>query len=149
MNAFRARLSLSSTRHMYWTVAQMIAHHTSGGCDLRPGDLLGTGTISAPPRRLRSLLESPAAAPNPSPATGETRTFLQDGDEIILRARATGPGAAPIGFGECRAVVQPAIPSTPPQDDPSQSREHREIARSFLPGDPREARISTTPDQWS
>jgi fumarylacetoacetase len=145
------RLSLSSTLHMYWTVAQLITHHTSGGCDLNPGDLLGSGTISGPTATsYGSLLEitrggtEPVQLPN-----GETRTFLHDGDDIILRARATAPGAAPIGFGECRAILQPAIPSTPPQDDPSQSREHREIARSFLPGDPREARISTTPDQWS
>ena len=105
------QLSLSSTQHMYWTVAQMIAHHTSGGCDLRPGDLLGSGTISAPGDfGFGSLLEMTrnGALPITLP-TGETRTFLQDGDEILLRARARRPGAAPIGFGECRAVVLPAV----------------------------------------
>jgi fumarylacetoacetase len=105
------QLSLSSTQHMYWTVAQMIAHHTSGGCDLRPGDLLGSGTISAPgDAGFGSLLEMTrnGALPITLP-TGETRTFLQDGDEILLRARARRPGAAPIGFGECRAIVLPAV----------------------------------------
>ena len=104
------RLSLSSTRHMYWTVAQMVAHHTSNGCSLRPGDLLGSGTISAPTRDgYGSLLEitrggrEPVALPG-----GETRTFLEDGDELLLRARAQRDGVASIGFGECRAVVLPA-----------------------------------------
>lgn len=104
------RLALSSTRHMYWTVAQMVAHHASNGCELRPGDLLGSGTLSAPTRDGHgSLLETssggrePVALPN-----GETRAFLADGDEVTLRARARRDGAAPIGFGECRAVVLPA-----------------------------------------
>jgi fumarylacetoacetase len=108
-------LSLSSTQHMYWTVAQLIAHHTSGGCDLRPGDLLGSGTISGPTADgYGSLLEMTHGGRDPiTLATGETRTFLQDGDEITLRARAHRPGAAPIGFGECRAIVQPAATLTP------------------------------------
>ena len=104
------RLSLGSTRHLYWTVAQLVAHHASNGCSLRPGDLLGSGTISAPvPDGYGSLLEitrggrEPVALPN-----GETRRFLEDGDEVILRARARRDGFAPIGFGECRAVVLPA-----------------------------------------
>ncbi|MBR0642761.1 fumarylacetoacetase [Plastoroseomonas hellenica] len=104
------RLSLSGTRHMYWTVAQMVAHHTSGGCDLNPGDLFGSGTLSAPdPAGLGSLLETtrggqaPVALPG-----GETRRFLEDGDAIILRARAARPGAVSIGFGECRARILPA-----------------------------------------
>ncbi|KQQ08503.1 fumarylacetoacetase [Rathayibacter sp. Leaf296] len=103
-------LSTSSTRHMYWTVAQMIAHHTSGGCDLRPGDLLGTGTLSAPdPSGAGSLLElTHDGARAVVLPTGETRTFLQDGDEILLQARAHRDGAPSIGFGECRAVVLPA-----------------------------------------
>ncbi|MFC3127148.1 fumarylacetoacetase [Pseudoroseomonas globiformis] len=104
------RLALSNTRHMYWTVAQMVAHHTSGGCDLNPGDLLGSGTLSAPdPGGFGSLLESTGgggqAIPLPS---GETRRFLEDGDEIILRARAARDGAVSIGFGECRARILPA-----------------------------------------
>ena len=105
------RLSVSSTRHMYWTVAQMIAHHTSGGCDLRSGDLLGSGTISGlDDTSYGSLLEMTSDGSRAlALESGETRTFLRDGDEILLRARAQRPGAAPIGFGECRAVVRPAV----------------------------------------
>jgi len=110
------RLSLSSTRHMYWSVAQMIAHHTSGGCNLRPGDLVGSGTISTPNRDgCGSLLELTRGGCEPvSLPSGETRTFLHDGDEIILQARAARPGAASVGFGECRAVVMPAPPMVAP-----------------------------------
>ena len=105
------RLSVSSTRHMYWTVAQLIAHHTSGGCDLRSGDLLGSGTISSPDDTgYGSMLELTGNGSRSLPLpSGETRTFLRDGDEILLRARAQRPGAAPIGFGECRAVILPAV----------------------------------------
>jgi fumarylacetoacetase len=104
------RVSLSNTRHMYWTVAQMVAHHTSGGCDLNPGDLLGSGTISAPEASgCGSLLETTRAGQEPvTLPSGETRRFLEDGDEVILRARAARPGAASIGFGECRARILPA-----------------------------------------
>jgi fumarylacetoacetase len=104
------RLALSSTRHMYWTTAQMVAHHTSNGCSLRPGDLLGSGTISAPTREgYGSLLETTAGGKEPIALPGgETRAFLQDGDEILLRGRARREGAVSIGFGECRAVVLPA-----------------------------------------
>jgi fumarylacetoacetase len=104
------RLSIGSTRHIYWTVAQMVAHHTSNGCSLRPGDLLGSGTISAPERDgYGSLLEITRGGKEPvTLPDGETRSFLEDGDEIFLRARARREGAAPIGFGECRAVVVPA-----------------------------------------
>ena len=104
------RLSKSAAEHMYWTVAQIVTHHASNGCDLRPGDLLGTGTISGPnDESLGSLMEisqggkTPITLPN-----GETRSFLEDGDEIILKATARADGAVPIGFGECRAVVMPA-----------------------------------------
>jgi fumarylacetoacetase len=109
-NVASQTISLSSARHMYWTVAQLIAHHTSGGCNLRAGDLLGSGTISGPSADgCGSLLEMTNGGRDPiTLPTGETRTFLQDGDEVILRARASRPGFAPIGFGECRAVVQPA-----------------------------------------
>ena len=107
------RLSSSSTQHLYWTVAQLIAHHTSGGCRLRPGDLLGSGTISAPTEDgLGSLLEMTGGGARPIELPdGEQRTFLEDGDEIILTARAHRPGAAPIGFGECRSIVLPAVAS--------------------------------------
>ena len=103
------RLSASNTGHLYWTPAQLLAHHTSNGCNLRPGDLLGTGTISGPSRHESgSLLEltqggsEPIALPN-----GETRRFLEDGDEIILRGHAVAEGAVSIGLGECRAMIIP------------------------------------------
>jgi fumarylacetoacetase len=104
------RLSLGSTRHLYWTLAQLVTHHTSNGCNLRPGDLLGTGTISAPtPDGFGSLLEISGGGKTPiALATGHTRTFLEDGDEVIFRARAVGDGAAPIGFGEVRGTVNAA-----------------------------------------
>ncbi|MEN4448828.1 fumarylacetoacetase [Mycobacterium sp. SM3041] len=104
-------IARSSSRHMYWTFAQLVTHHTSNGCNLQPGDLLGSGTLSGPGTGSEgSLLElshggtDPITLPN-----GETRTFLEDGDEITLKATAHRPGAAIIGFGECVAVVQPAI----------------------------------------
>ncbi|MGX7709493.1 fumarylacetoacetase [Methylobacterium sp. Gmos1] len=104
------RIARSNARHMYWTVAQMIAHHTSGGCDLRPGDLLGTGTLSGPdPDSAGCLLETTRAGKAPIRlATGEERRFLEDGDEVILTAHGRRAGFAPIGFGACRAVVLPA-----------------------------------------
>jgi len=104
------RLALSNTRHMYWTVAQMVAHHASGGCDLNPGDLLGSGTLSAPdPSGFGSLLETSRGGKEPvALPSGETRRFLEDGDEVILRARAARDGFAPIGFGDCRATILPA-----------------------------------------
>src|SRR3954466_14848531 len=105
------RLSLSSTRHMYWTVAQMVAHHTCNGCNLRPGDLLGSGTISAPDEAgCGSLLETTQGGKRPVRLqSGEERRFLEDGDEVLLRARASREGFAPIGFGECRGTVLPAL----------------------------------------
>ena len=101
------RLSLGSTRELYWTFAQMVAHHTSGGCNLRPGDLLGSGTISAPaPAGGGCLLELTQAGRAPLHlASGETRRFLEDGDEVIFRARAARAGFAPVGFGDCRGMV--------------------------------------------
>jgi fumarylacetoacetase len=104
------RLSASNARHMYWTAAQMVAHHTCNGCDLRSGDLLGSGTISAPdPAGFGSLLETTEGGKNPVVlASGEQRRFLEDGDEVILRARAAREGFVTIGFGECRASILPA-----------------------------------------
>jgi fumarylacetoacetase len=105
------RLSQAEARHLYWTPAQLLAHHTSGGCNLRPGDLLGTGTISAPtPDGYGSLMEitGNGRAPLLLPS-GEERRFLEDGDEVILRAQARRDGFVPIGFGECRGAVLPAL----------------------------------------
>ncbi len=104
------RLSAGSTSDLYWTASQMIAHHTSGGCNLRPGDLLGSGTISGTePSSWGSLLEITHAGRMPVRLpSGEERRFLEDGDEVTLRAKAQRPGYAPIGFGDCRARVLPA-----------------------------------------
>jgi len=101
------RLALSNTLHMYWTVAQMITHHSVNGCKLQPGDLLGTGTLSGPDTEaLGSLFELTAAGTHPLILTsGESRRFLEAGDEVILRARCVAPGQASIGFGECRGRV--------------------------------------------
>jgi fumarylacetoacetase len=108
------RLSRTSFRHAYWTIGQMLAHHTVNGCDLQPGDLLGTGTQSGPtPAEAGSLLElslggkAPVKLPN-----GEARSFLEDGDTVILRAAAERPGQPRIGFGECRGTVEPARPAS-------------------------------------
>ncbi len=105
-----ARLSRAGSEQLYWTPAQMIAHHTSNGCGLRPGDLLGSGTVSGPDRSAAGcLLEITARGAEPvTLPSGERRAFLEDGDEVILRGRCRRDGFAPIGFGECRAVVQPA-----------------------------------------
>jgi fumarylacetoacetase len=101
------RLSAGNARHLYWTAAQLVAHHSSGGCNLRPGDLFGTGTISGPGEgELGSLLEISAGGRKPvALASGETRRFLEDGDTVIMRARCRRDGFAGIGFGECRATV--------------------------------------------
>jgi fumarylacetoacetase len=103
------RLSSGPASNMYWTIGQIVTHHASNGCDLRPGDLLGTGTISAPTRQgFGSLLEITTGGQHPLQLeNGETRRFLEDGDEIILRGAASADGFAPIGFGECRAIVMP------------------------------------------
>jgi fumarylacetoacetase len=96
------QLSRSSFKHSYWTVAQMVAHHTMAGCNLRPADLLGTGTQSGPePEEAGSLLELTRGGSQPlSLPAGETRRFLEDGDAVILRGHCERPGAARVGFGE-------------------------------------------------
>ncbi len=99
------RLAASNARHLYWTVAQMIAHHTCGGCNLETGDLIGTGTISAPDG-VGSMLELTRGGREPATLpSGETRRFLDDGDEVIFRAYAKRDGFAQIGFGACRGRV--------------------------------------------
>ncbi|MCJ2184758.1 fumarylacetoacetase, partial [Novosphingobium sp. 1949] len=107
-----AALTLATTdaREMYWTFAQMVAHHTANGCPLEPGDVLGTGTISGPaPGAKGSLLELTANGAQPITLPGgETRSFLEDGDEVTLHARLTAPGRRTIGFGACRGIVRPA-----------------------------------------
>jgi fumarylacetoacetase len=104
-------LSRSNFRDAYWSVAQMLAHHSSGGCNLQTGDLLGTGTQSgAQPGQGGSLLELSMGGKQPlSLPDGETRSFLQDGDTVILRAHCERAGARRIGFGECSGTVLPAL----------------------------------------
>jgi fumarylacetoacetase len=113
MRAARASphlLSRCDYGYSYWTPAQMVAHHASNGCDLRPGDLLGTGTISGPnPDTLGSLIELTQGGKQPLALPGgEQRLFLEDGDEVIERASCSRTGCVPIGFGEARGVVHPA-----------------------------------------
>jgi fumarylacetoacetase len=101
------RLSRSNFRHSYWTIGQMVAHHTINGCNLSAGDLLGSGTQSGPqPEEAGSLLEltSGGKLPVQLPA-GETRTFLEDGDSVIFRAWCERAGRRRIGFGEARATI--------------------------------------------
>jgi fumarylacetoacetase len=104
------RLSATSFRHSYWTVAQLLAHHTVNGCNLRAGDLLGTGTQSGPlPEEAGSLMELSAGGKRPiRVGSAEQRTFLEDGDTVIMRGWCAKPGASRIGFGEVRGRVLPA-----------------------------------------
>jgi fumarylacetoacetase len=106
-----ALLSRASALDLHWTFSQMLAHHTSNGCNLRPGDVLGSGTLSGPAagslgclleitRRGQRALELPS---------GETRTFLEDGDEVTLRGYCERSGFRRIGLGECRGVVLPVL----------------------------------------
>jgi fumarylacetoacetase len=101
------RMSASNTLDLYWTVAQFVAHHTCNGCNLEAGDLFGTGTISGPtPEGWGSLSElSRDGQQSNTLSSGETRTFLENGDEAIFRARASRAGYVSIGFGECRGRV--------------------------------------------
>ncbi len=112
-DAMRARgsapqsLARTNFRHSYWSVAQMVAHHTVNGCNLQPGDLLGSGTQSGPtPDQAGSLLELTVGGKDAiALESGETRTFLEDGDRVILRAWCEQPGRPRIGFGEASGRV--------------------------------------------
>jgi len=102
-----ARVSHTDFRQMYWTLGQLVTHHASNGCNLRPGDLIGSGTVSGPAKDERGcLLElswrgtEPVALPG-----GETRTFLEAGDEVIMSGYCEADGAVRIGLGECRGTV--------------------------------------------
>lgn len=104
-------LGTSNYRYAYWTLAQMVAHHTVNGCNLQPGDLLGTGTLSGPDDSTQTgaLIEltrggrQPVTLPN-----GESRTFLADGDKIIMKAWSHRDGLARVGFGAVEATILPA-----------------------------------------
>jgi fumarylacetoacetase len=105
------RITSTNFKHMYWTFAQMLTHHASNGCNLMPGDVIASGTTSGPSEESRACLaeitsrgSNPITLPN-----GETRGWLEDGDEVIFRARAEREGFTPIGFGECRGVIGPAV----------------------------------------
>jgi fumarylacetoacetase len=104
------RLALSNMHHCHWTLAQLIAHHTVGGCNLRPGDLLGTGTLSGPTAaEAGSLAELTVGGSTPvTLPDGESRAFLADGDRVLLRAWCEGAGRRRIGFGTAAATVLPA-----------------------------------------
>jgi fumarylacetoacetase len=106
-NIAPVRLSRGRFADLYWTVAQMLAHHTSNGCNLQPGDLFASGTVSGPTKDARGcLLEITWRGAEPiTLPTGETRKFLADGDEVIMRGYCERPGATRIGFGECRGTV--------------------------------------------
>lgn len=102
----------SNARHLYWTPAQMVAHHTVNGCNLQPGDLIGTGTISGPrDEELSSMLEFTVAGTRPvTLPNGEVRGFLEDGDEVTFTGRCERDGFASIGFGSCRGQIAEARP---------------------------------------
>ncbi|MES3035081.1 MAG: fumarylacetoacetase [Gemmatimonadota bacterium] len=104
-------VSRTSFTHMYWTLAQMVTHHAMGGCNLRPGDLLASGTVSGPTKAERGcLLELTCRGAEPlTLPSGETRAFLEDGDMVELAAWCEAPGARRIGFGSCRGTVSPAV----------------------------------------
>ena len=105
------RVSSGSFADMYWTVSQFVAHHTSNGCNLRPGDLLGSGTVSGPTKEARGcLLERTwRGAELLQLPSGEARAFLQDGDEVSFRGYCIRDGFRRIGFGECTGRVVPPI----------------------------------------
>jgi fumarylacetoacetase len=104
------RISRGNLGDLYWTFAQMLTHQTSNGCNLRPGDLVASGTVSGPnPGARGCLLEITRGGAEPILLpTGEQRTFLEDGDEVRLRAWCQRPGAVRIGFGECTGTVMAA-----------------------------------------
>ena len=105
-----ASICCTSYRHAYWTVAQMLTHHTVNGCNLQPGDLFGSGTLSGPTLdQAGALIELTTGGKNPiALPNGEQRTWLEDGDSVVLRGWCEKSGAARIGFGECVGTVLPA-----------------------------------------
>jgi fumarylacetoacetase len=108
-----AVLASSSLRDLYWTIAQLLTHHASNGCNLRPGDILGTGTVSGPgDDNCGCLLELTSNGRQPlTLAGGETRAYLADGDEVTLRGYCQRDGFRRIGFGACRGIITAATDS--------------------------------------
>jgi len=105
-----ATICRTSYRHAYWTVAQLVAHHSVNGCNLQPGDLLGSGTLSGPTlAQAGALIELTSGGKHPLQLpNGESRTYLEDGDAVVMRGWCEKAGAARIGFGECAGLVLPA-----------------------------------------
>jgi fumarylacetoacetase len=105
-----AEILTSNAKYLYWTPAQMVAHHTVNGCNLQPGDLIGTGTISGPTRaELSSMLELTTAGEQPVVLPNrEQRGFLKDDDEVTFRGRCSRQGFVPIGFGSCVGRIEAA-----------------------------------------
>jgi fumarylacetoacetase len=111
-NAAPARITVTNLTTLYWTFGQMVAYHASNGCNFAPGDLIASGTTSGASDESRACMNelsdygrADIALPN-----GETRRYLEDGDAVILRARAERNGFIGIGFGECRGQIEPARP---------------------------------------
>ncbi|HSF63519.1 MAG TPA: fumarylacetoacetate hydrolase family protein, partial [Paracoccaceae bacterium] len=103
-------ISRTNYREMYYSAAQQLCHHTTSGCPMNVGDLLGSGTISGPDKDSRgSLLELSWGGKEPVAIAGGTRTFVEDGDTVILRGHAQGEGFR-IGFGDCAGQVIAAHP---------------------------------------
>ena len=104
------RLATSNARHLYWTAAQLLTHHASNGCNLQVGDLLGSGTLSGPTLdQAGALIELTQGGKNPiALPNGESRTWLEDGDAVVIRGWCEQAGAARIGFGECWGQLLPA-----------------------------------------
>jgi fumarylacetoacetase len=102
------RVSHSTLADLYWTPAQLLAHHTSNGCNLQPGDLLGSGTVSGEAKDARGcLLELTWRGADPIQLpSGEARRFLEDGDEVIMRGTCEREGFTRIGLGECRGIIR-------------------------------------------
>lgn len=115
------KLSATSFTNMYWTIAQMLTHHSSNGCNMQPGDLLASGTVSGPSRDERGCLleltwngdkDNPVPGTDRTPIslpTGEERKFLGDGDEVVMTAYCQSDSHRRIGFGQCRGIIEPAI----------------------------------------
>ncbi|MDB5608081.1 MAG: fumarylacetoacetase [Bradyrhizobium sp.] len=102
-------ISRTGTQQMYWSFGQMLAHHTSNGCNMRSGDLMGSGTLSGPTsEEMGCITEMTGAGKEPIEISGERRLWLEDDDEVVLRARAEAPGHVGIGFGPCSGRIMPA-----------------------------------------
>ena len=116
MPSHREPVSLSSTSstNLFWTPAQMVAHQTSNGCNIRPGDLFGSGTVTGEePDGFGTLLDAFGPHRKELELNGLRRTFLEDGDCITLTAHAIRPGYASIGFGACIGHIVPALDLAP------------------------------------